>query len=167
MAAENASVVQASLLGIPPELRLSIYNFAWPDLLRKKGHEPSLDVRGSLCDIPGRPSNTNFRDGPWALLDSCREIRHELVPLIPAIGECVVKLDSLTYPELKEWLALIGETRVAKLRDFSLRGRAHCTQECYKDFHFLTHQETMERHMQWDYHAECPAEPLERIELGK
>ena len=95
---------RASLLGIPPELRLYIYQAAWPDLLnqRQTGEQAHVTVHGTLCDIPGQASQATYRNGPWALLRTCPASEAEALDWLPAIEDCHFEREDLTYPEISE-----------------------------------------------------------------
>ena len=153
MAPSHSTIKRASLLGIPAELRLEIYAAAWPDL-----DAASFTVHGSLRDIPGQATHANYKDGPWALLQTCRIIAGELEEQIPAIEECHFTLTCLTDLELREWLTLLGDEQVARLRTFDLRGWGKCISKTFERFHYTARVRYLSTHMEMGDHECCAIE---------
>jgi len=114
---------RASLLGIPPELRLRIYKGLFS---HESNNFESYYATGSLCDIPGQRSKYNLRDGPWPLLSTCRIIERELEDYLPSIESSLFSLEYLTRPEIEDWLRMMGKDRVGRLRNLELISYAPC-----------------------------------------
>ena len=134
---------KAALLGLPPELRLQIYEAAFPALASEK----TMLISGTLCHIPGLPP-PKIDIGPWALLRTCQVINAELKQLLPPISDIKFIFENLTYSELKDWLSSFAG--IGKMRSFEMRGWAPCHSGHFKDFHYVE-GESVERHM----HGDC------------
>lgn len=141
---------KASLLGLPPELRLAIYEAAFPDLASSK----TVTISGTLSEVPGLPA-PEIDHGPWALLSSCRIINRELKQLMPPVGDIKFIFENLTYPELEGWLSTFDG--VGEMRSFEMRGWAPCHSGDFKGFHNVEGA-SLETHLQGSCHG-C-------IELG-
>ena len=99
---------------IQPELCLNIYDTAFPEL-KSLGRKEVL-VRGSITDIPGQPSKRDISCGPWALVRTCRTIRHELSNILPAIKDVCFILQDLTDSELRSWIACFQAWELEAIR---------------------------------------------------
>jgi len=159
MAEENPPIKRASLTGLTQELRLHIYDLAWP-------WTPTW-ICGSLCDIPGQASQCDFRDGPWALMQTCKLIERELEDLMLQSEKCVWTFDSLTHTELREFLPLFGEKRASRLRAFDMVGWGKSQVGDHQYFHEVGADPYWE-HMEREEHSECAEEiECDGIELGE
>jgi hypothetical protein len=80
--------VETSLLGLPSELRATIYAFAFLGLVRRRVNsntpapKPELEVRGTLRNVPGPPDKANDLMGPWALMLAHRLFETELTRVL-------------------------------------------------------------------------------------
>jgi len=141
----DTAVKRASLLALPPELRLSIYEATLPLLAE-------VAVTGSLSDIPGQQTRRSVFDGTMALRCCCRTIYRELQAISAEIENTHYKLLSLSRGELMQWLDSFGQPQVARMRRITLGDWAPCKSGLYKDFHFINHG-TLEEHMETQSHA--------------
>ena len=135
---------EASLLGLPPELRLEIYDISFTEL---RSNWKETIVTGSLHDIPGQPSQSDLTLGPWALAQSCRQIWRELLPILPAIEKTSIELYALTHEEVRNWVSKFGEQAVERIRHLTILGYAPCISPTAKHFHELR-SESLEQHLQ-------------------
>lgn len=116
----TSTLKQASLLGLPPELRLQIYEAAFPGLVSKRG--VYVHAIGTLGDIPYERSKMSMTYGPWALLRSCRLIFHEMSDLVAPVKAAGFVLENMTDAEVDHWLDTFGEESVAKMSRLEICG---------------------------------------------
>lgn len=100
-----------SLLGLPPELRLWIY-----DLLLANRNIFLNDE----TDDPGIVRNV------FALGQVCTTIRNEVLPLLPAISEITFETESAHACYVDQWLEAMGSERISHIRKIIIYGNAVC-----------------------------------------
>lgn len=130
---QRRNMSEPSLLGLPPELRFRIYEFAFPRIRTQKKQL----FRGSLCDVPGQPSRSRLWHSPWALMRGCRTTRIELQDLMPRFGVLKFAFEDLTHLELQQVIECLGDYRISRLRNFSFSGWAECPSSLYCGFHHV------------------------------
>ncbi|KAF2160572.1 hypothetical protein M409DRAFT_28957 [Zasmidium cellare ATCC 36951] len=101
---------RACLLGLPAELRLTVFEWALADShvnLRHQRKRPTEDIRN-----------------PWAYLQINSQIRQEVLPIF--YETVAFKLqDGMTEPKLQSWLEFIGPEATARIKkvEFNCKGR--------------------------------------------
>lgn len=140
---DGSGHTEASLLGLPPELRLAIHDIAFPEL---RSIEKEVIVAGSLHDIPGQPSPSDLTLGPWPLARTCWQIRRELLPILPAIEKTYFELRALTHDEVRHWVSLFGERETERICHLTMLGYAPCKSPAIDQFHELI-GETLDKHL--------------------
>lgn len=102
----------ASLLGLPTELRLAIFEYTFADThihLRHRQQRSSQDVRT-----------------PWACLQINRHFRQEALPLF--YETAVFKLlDGMNAGKLEAWLECVGHEAIAKIKRVEFFCEGRCT----------------------------------------
>jgi len=114
---ENMEYPRASLLGLPTELRIQIYNYILPGISIK------------LSDrLPYRTHTISNRDvrSACAWLQICRLIRHELHNDFYSTVTFEVQ-EGFPSHKLGSWLKAIGPEAVEKLRYVIMFGKAKCS----------------------------------------
>lgn len=99
------------ILDLPPELRLLIYEQLFQD--------PIVSVQ-CLADT------TNTIKSPWSLLRVCRLIRHEALPMLPAISSITFKFSDVAEDAVSRWCQRMGTERIKEMRKLSLTGSGIC-----------------------------------------
>lgn len=105
-------IPRASLLGIPVELRLNIFEFILSD----------SRVRLSPNKAPQREYGTK---SALAYIQICRKIREEC--LAPFYGCCTFEFrDGFTEQRLQAWTSCVGKEAVELLKKVIFWGRGKC-----------------------------------------
>lgn len=110
----------ASLPGIPPELRLKIYNEVIAS--RENVVQPKY-----LTD--SNPNSGKKECSIWALLRVCRLINREIHPLMPKIRDLKVQLYDFGQADLEQWLDSMGKDRLAEIRWICIDGVGRCSDD--------------------------------------
>lgn len=119
----------ASFLGLPPELRVRIYELALDEWTPK--HSFRLDLRGSADGQQEKRVG-----GPFALPSVCRTVYREVVDMLPPIGSIVFFFDGFTCEDMRKWLDVMGEERVSQMRSWYVEGFGECLAQFYKNGHW-------------------------------
>lgn len=130
----------ASLLTLPLEIRLRIYEMAydatfmhakleWEDGLK-------LQLQGTSCDSS---SSIRLAGSPFTLLRVCRTLNAEVLPMLPPISHVALQLDSFTEDDMQSWLGMLSDSQIARLRSFSMTGWECCQlkKPLYADGHHM------------------------------
>lgn len=129
MALDNQQLPQASLLGIPPELRCRIYHFA----LEAESYQGNY----RLC-LTGNAKGLSkkFQHALFTLPFVCKFINAEVSPVLPAISDIVFVFQDFTSEDMENWLDTMGEDRLSQLQMWEIVGWAKCVGEfCKVSYH--------------------------------
>lgn len=108
---------RASLLGLPAELRVAIFEYALQHVHTR--------LRDWL--LKGKPSSHQYcLHWPWSIMHINRQIRDEVVPTFYQHVRFEI-FDGATEKRLREWLAVIGEDAVARIRTIGFECYAMCS----------------------------------------
>ena len=101
----------ASLLDLPPELRLCIYEIlTWDhNIYLSDGNEEHGVVRNA-----------------FALSQVCSLIRHEVLPVLPTLSNIILNIDYHREESFHEWLDAMGPERILQVRKLVITGSAIC-----------------------------------------
>ena len=99
-------------LALPPELRIGIYELVLEN-------RPVRMIGNS--DTPGV-----VRNG-LALLQVCKLVRKEVIPIVPPISETIIMVFDFPEADMKAWVEALGDDRVDQLRKIYLSGIGRCT----------------------------------------
>lgn len=106
------SIPRASLLGLPTELRLAIFEYALVDTgisLWRRKQKPSDNIRSA-----------------WAYLQIDHRTRQEVRPLL--FETAVFALcDGMSAEKLEAWLQCVGEEATAKIKRVEFHCKGRCT----------------------------------------
>lgn len=104
------SVSDASFLGLPPELRVRIYE----QIVR------STNLRMYPIAYAGRCR------GVWALPRVCRVVQCEVLPLLPRMSDLTLELHGFGKAALDRWLASMGPVRMLEIQRITLSAKGDC-----------------------------------------
>jgi len=123
--------IEASLLGLPQELRAMIYGFAFPKLAaRHTVYDTdsifSIELRGGLRVQPGDDDIGNHLDGPWAMMSANRVFANELTRFLIPIRFIRFRFVHMTVTDMDRWISLMGLYRIRDMRKLTFEGWGKC-----------------------------------------
>ena len=105
----------ASLLGIPPEIRLLIYDHFLQSCSKTVQPVPQ-----------SKASRTGGHRNHWVLLKICKLTHREALPLMPHVTDLTFELFGLSEQALKAWLSSMGDARIGQIRNLLIDGEGLC-----------------------------------------
>jgi len=111
----------ASFMGLPPELRLIIY-------------EELIDSWDFCVRQSTRSYSAGYCSTPLVLLQVCSPVRREVLLLLSAIDEVDLELCGFSRESLEVWLERIDPKRVSQMRQITVDGHGACTAKNHR-FH--------------------------------
>lgn len=105
------SARSTGFLDLPPELRLLVYEHFLQD--------PIVAVR---CLAGGQ----NETKSPWALLQVCRLIKQEVIPVMPAISKVSFQFSDVEDAAMWRWCLTMRPERISQMRKISMNGSGIC-----------------------------------------
>ncbi|KAK5125711.1 hypothetical protein LTR85_011985 [Meristemomyces frigidus] len=102
---------EASLLGLPPELRVRIYD----ELIVPQDH--------CIKPVPqSKVTRTGCCRNVWALPQVCTLVRNEVLPMLPRIEALSFEIKNFSHRALGIWLEQLGSERVLLIRRLEMDG---------------------------------------------
>lgn len=117
----------SSLLTLPVEIRLRIYEMAYDATFRHS----KLDWEGGLqLQLQGTPGDycslVRAKDSPFSLLRVCRRLYCEVSPMLPSISSIALRFNDFSEDDMKHWLELLDDSQIAQMRSFTVTGWETC-----------------------------------------
>lgn len=116
----------ASLLTLPVELRLRMYEMAYnATFIHSKlrwNNGLKLQLRGTQSDRP----EIRLTGSPFTLLRVCRSLYTEVVQMLPPISSVGLELHNFSAHDLHHWLDQLDDVQIAQIRLLSITGWSRC-----------------------------------------
>lgn len=131
---------RVSLLTLPVEIRLQIYEMAYDATFihSRLEWESGLKLRLQGSSSTRSPS-VKLSGSPFTLLRVCRTLYTEVMPMLPPISHVALQFDKFSQEDMLRWLELLSDSQIAQARLFEITGWASCRLKhpLYADGHHM------------------------------
>lgn len=135
---DQYDVPKASLLTLPVEIRLRIYEMAYDATIlhSKLQWEGGLRLRFHATSDSVLP---RLSESPFTLLRVCRTLYSEVMPILPSISSVALQFNNFSHDDMRNWLNLLSASHIAQARTFEIAGWSGCRLQhpLYLDGHHM------------------------------
>lgn len=124
---ERGDEPKGSLLTLPVEIRLRIYEMAYDASYLHSKLQWENGLKLQLQGTSGTDSGlTRLVGSPFTLMRVCRMLYTEVKPMLPPISHVALHFDNFSHDDMHRWLELLSDSQITQTRSFEITGWSSC-----------------------------------------